>query len=172
MKSYARRVRYQVKSGSLTVKARSRLHDTTTTWNKVTGDVDADAETLATAGARATFRVDMTAFDAGDFLKNRKLRKDFDLEKHPQATFTLTGLRDVVGEGGKFRATADGVLRWRGREVTLTVAGEGTLDDKRLAAVGRFELDIRKLGMSAPRFLMFKMEDEVTVEVRVGGVPA
>jgi polyisoprenoid-binding protein YceI len=162
--------RYVVAAGSsLVVKARSSIHDTKTVWSKVTGEVTADAATLATAGAVATFTVDMTAFDAGDFLKNRKLRKDFDLEKHPQATFTLTGLRDVVGEGGKFRATADGVLRWRGREVTLTVAGEGTLDDRRLAAVGRFELDIKRLGLSAPRFLMFKVEDEVAVEVTLAG---
>lgn len=162
--------RYVVAAGSsLVVKARSSIHDTKTVWSKVTGEVTADAATLATAGAVATFTVDMTAFDAGDFLKNRKLRKDFDLEKHPQATFTLTGLRDVVGEGGRFKATADGVLRWRGREVTLTVAGEGTLDDSRLAAVGRFELDIKRLGLSAPRFLMFKVEDEVAVEVTLAG---
>lgn len=162
--------RYVVAAGSsLVVKARSSIHDTRTVWSKVTGEVTADAATLATAGAQATFTVDMTAFDAGDFLKNRKLRKDFDLEQHPQATFTLTGLRDVVGDGGTFRATADGVLRWRGREVPLTVAGEGTLDGARLAAVGRFELDIKRLGLSAPRFLMFKVEDEVAVEVTLAG---
>jgi polyisoprenoid-binding protein YceI len=164
--------RYVVAAGSsLVVKARSSIHDTRTVWSKVTGEVTADAATLASAGAAATFQVDMTAFDAGDFLKNRKLRKDFDLEQHPQATFTLTGLRDVVGDGaqGRFRANADGVLRWRGREVTLTVAGEGTLDGARLAAVGRFELDIKRLGLAAPRFLMFKVEDEVTVEVTLAG---
>lgn len=162
--------RYAVAAGSsLVVKARSSIHDTRTTWSKVTGEVTADPATLAATGATATFTVDMTAFDAGDFLKNRKLRKDFELEAHPQATFTLTGLRDVSGDGGTFRATADGVLRWRGREVTLTVAGEGTLDDHRLSAVGRFELDIKRLGLAAPRFLMFKVEDEVTVEVKLAG---
>jgi polyisoprenoid-binding protein YceI len=163
--------RYVVAAGSsLVVKARSSIHDTKTVWSKVTGEVTADPATLATAGAVATFTVDMTAFDAGDFLKNRKLRKDFDLEKHPQATFTLTGLHDVVDGGqGKFRATADGVLRWRGREVPLTVAGEGTLDGSRLAVVGRFELDIKRLGLAAPRFLMFKVEDEVAVEVTLAG---
>jgi len=71
-------MRYRVTAGTLTVQARSRLHDTTTVWNRITGEVTADAETLATAGATAAFDVDMTAFDAGDFLKNRKLRKDFD----------------------------------------------------------------------------------------------
>lgn len=165
-------MRYLVQSGALTVKARSRVHDTTTTWNKVTGEVEADAETLATIGAKATFRVDMTAFDAGDFLKNRKLRKDFDLEGHPAATFELTAVRDVVRDGPSFSATAEGTLKWRGHEVGLVLAGQGKLDAVSLEAKATFELDIRKLGMTAPRFLMFKMEDEVTVEVRVGGIPA
>ncbi|MEJ7598063.1 MAG: YceI family protein [Kofleriaceae bacterium] len=163
---------YKVQTGTLTVKARSRVHDTTTVWNQVTGEVEADAETLGTAGAKATFRVDMTAFDAGDFLKNRKLRKDFDLERHPAAVFELRVVRDVVRDGPSFSATAEGTLRWRGKEVGLVLAGQGKLDAVSLEATATFELDIRKLGMSAPRFLMFKMEDEVMVEVRVGGVPA
>lgn len=162
--------RYVVGAGSsLTVQARSTIHDTKTVWSAVTGDVTADPATLATTGATAVFDVDMTQFDAGDFLRNRKLRKDFDMDAHPRATFTLTGLREVVGEAGKFRAKADGVLSWRGREVTLVVNGEGTLDGARLAATGTFEIDIRKLGLSAPRFLMFKMEDEVTVSVKLAG---
>lgn len=162
--------RYSIGAGSsLKVQARSMLHDTKTVWSAVTGDVTADPATLASTGAVATFHVDMREFDAGDFLRNRKIRKDFDMDAHPQATFTLTGLREVVGEGGRFRAKADGVLTWRGREVPLVVDGEGTLDGGKLAATGRFDIDIRKLGLSAPRFLMFKMEDEVTVEVKLAG---
>jgi len=164
-------MKYRVTAGKLTVKARSKIHDTTTVWDKITGSVDADADTLATAGAIATFDVDMTQFDAGDFLKNRKLRKDFDMEAHPKATFELRAVRDVVRDGPTFKATADGVLRWRGKEVLVTVQGSGKLDAMSVEASGTFELDIRKLGLSAPRFLMIKMEDEVTVDVTVRGAP-
>lgn len=162
-------MKYQVQAGRLAVKARSRVHDTTTVWDRITGTVEADAETLATAGAVATFTVDMTAFDAGDFLKNRKLRKDFAMDTHPRATFELRALRDVVRDGAGFQATAEGVIRWRGKEAVVTLAGRGKLDDVGLEASATFELDIRALGLSAPRFLMFKMEDEVTVEVSVRG---
>ena len=164
-------MKYTVASGKLTVKARSKIHDTTTVWDKVTGTVEADAETLATAGAIATFTVDMTSFDAGDFLKNRKLRKDFDMEAHPKATFELRAVRDVVRDGPTFKATADGALKWRGKEVLVTLQGSGKLDGVSVEASGTFELDIRSLGLSAPRFLMIKMADEVTVEVSVRGVP-
>jgi len=162
--------KYSVGTGSkITVRARSRLHDTTTVWDRVTGDVDAAAATLETAGATARFAVDMTKFDAGDWLKNRKLRSDFDLERHPQAVFELVRVRDVARQGDRFTAVADGMLRWRGKEVPLTVKGSGTLDDQRIQATGTFELDIRTLGLSAPRFLMFKVEDEVTIDVVVEG---
>lgn len=160
-------MKYRIDSGKLTVKARSKLHDTTTAWDKVTGDVDADAANIE--AARATFAVDMTSFDAGDWLKNRKLKKDFDMDAHPKATFELRTVKDVVRDGAKFTATAEGVLRWRGKEVVLTLAGRGTLDDVKVEAAATFELDIKKLGLSAPRFLMIKMEDEVSVEVSVRG---
>jgi len=160
-------VKYSVSAGKLTVKARSSVHDTTTVWSKVAGDVDADPDAIE--AARATFRVDMTQFDAGDWLKNRKLRKDFDLEQHPSATFELGRVSDVVRDGAKFTAKAEGVLRWRGKELVLELAGSGTLDRERLAAAAKFELDIRKLGLQAPKFFVFKMEDVVTIEVEVQG---
>jgi hypothetical protein len=174
-------VRYRVTSGTLTVRARSRIHDTTTVWSRVTGEIVADPETLALAPApadvgpaatSARFEVDMTAFDAGDFLKNRKLRKDFALDAHPRASFALTALRDVVRTGTAFTATAVGTLDWRGKRVELTLSGRGTLDAVAASASATFELDIRWLGLAAPKFLIFKVEDEVTVDVVIRGVPA
>jgi hypothetical protein len=165
-------VRYRVTSGTLTVQARSRIHDTNTVWSRITGEIVADPGTLAEVGPGGTsaqFEVDMTAFDAGDFLKNRKLRKNFALEAHPVARFSLTGLGDVVSRGATFTATARGMLEWRGKPIELVLAGRGTLDDMRVEATATFELDIRRLGLSAPRFLMFKIEDEVAVDVAIRG---
>ena len=162
-------MRYRVTVGTLTVKARSSVHDTTTVWSKLGGEIVADPDTLATAGATASFEVDMTAFDAGDFLKNRKLRKDFDLAGHPTARFTLRAVRDVKRDGATFTATAEGMLDWRGKQVVLVLDGRGTLDAMGVSATATFELDIRTLGLSAPRFLMFKVEDQVSVAVSFRG---
>jgi polyisoprenoid-binding protein YceI len=166
-------VKYAVGAGSkLVVQAKSKIHDTTTTWSVIKGEIEADAETLATAGARARLVVDMTEFDAGDWLKNRKLKKDFEMEAHPEAVFELRAVKDVVRTGTEFTATAEGVVRWRGKEAPLVIAGKGTLDERGVAASGTFVIDIRKLGLSAPRFLMFKMEDEVEVQVTLRGAVA
>jgi polyisoprenoid-binding protein YceI len=164
-------MRYAISGGKLTVKARSSVHDTTTVWEKISGDVDASADSIESA--KATFSVDMTSFDAGDFLKNRKLRKAFAMESNPTATFTLDRVSDVKRDGSKFTANAQGTLRWRGKEVVLVLSGQGTLDDRHVEARATFELDIKKLGLTAPKFFVFKMEDEVTVEVSLrGGVIA
>ena len=163
--------RYTIGAGSrLRVTARSRLHDTSTVWDAISGEVEADAATLATAGARGRFVVDMTKFDAGDWLKNRKLRKDYELEQHARAELELTSVSGVVADGDRFKATARGVLRWRGKEVDLELVGDGALTADRIEATGSFVLDIRRLGLTAPRFLMIKMEDEVAVEVVLRGV--
>jgi polyisoprenoid-binding protein YceI len=163
----SRCMKYAISSGKLTVKARSTVHDTTTVWDKITGDVEADPEAIE--NAKATFTVTMTSFDAGDWLKNRKIRKDFDMDGHPTATFILDRVSDVKRDGDKFTAKAEGRLEWRGKSVVLTLTGQGTLDRDRVEAKGSFELDIKKLGLSAPKFFVFKMEDEVTVEVSVRG---
>ena len=163
-------MKYRVTSGKLVVKAESSVHDTETRWDKISGDVDADPAALERA--TASFRVDMTAFDAGDWLKNRKLRKDFDLDANPAATFQLDRVSEIVVENAKFNAKARGTLRWRGKEVVIEMDGYGKLDDKTLDAHAMFKLDIRKLGLSAPRFFVFKMEDVVTCVVEISGVPA
>jgi polyisoprenoid-binding protein YceI len=163
---------YKIGAGSrVQVKARSKIHDTTTVWDRVQGDVEATPDTLATAGAKARFTVDMTQFDAGDWIKNRKIRSDFDMDGNPEAIFELRTVRDVKRQpnSDRFTATADGTLRWRGREVTLTIQGQGTMTATSIDATGTFDLDIKQLGLKAPRFLMFKMEDEVTVEVTLRG---
>ena len=160
-------MKYAITSGKLTVKARSSVHDTTTVWAKVTGEVEADPEAID--AATAAFRVDMTSFDAGDWLKNRKLRKDFAMDAHPTATFQLQRVSSLVPDGTMFKARAEGVLRWRGKEVVLVLAGQGTLDRERVTATASFELDIKRLGLVAPKFFVFKMADEVMVEVSVHG---
>jgi polyisoprenoid-binding protein YceI len=151
-------------SSGVVVEARSSIHDSRTRWSGVAGTIEADPADLA--GATAALTVDMTRHDAGDFLRNRKLRKDLHVDRYPTARFRLVRLRDVTRrEGDAFAATADGVIAWHDREVEVAAAGEGTVTADRIAATARFELDVRSLGVEPPRFLMFKVEDVVAVTV-------
>lgn len=157
---------YRIGAGSrVVVSARSSIHDTRTVWDSLSGSVTADPADLA-GGADADLTVDMTRYDAGDFLKNRKVKKDLEVDKHPIARFRLDVLREVAEAGpGRFTARAEGTIEWRGRSVPVAAAGEGTVDGEALHATARFELDVRGFGVEPPRFLMFKVEEVVAVEV-------
>jgi polyisoprenoid-binding protein YceI len=160
--------RYVIDSAAsrLLVTARSSIHDTETRWRQLAGTIDADPSDLAGSPAAAEVVVDMTTADAGDFLRNRKLRKDLELERYREARFRLQRLREVVARGaGSFAATADGTIAWHGREVAVSASGDGTFAGVELRATARFELDVRAFGVEPPRFLMFKVEDVVAVEV-------
>ena len=156
---------YRIESGRVVVSARSSIHDTRTVWDSLAGTVTADPADLA-AGAAVDLTVDMTRYDAGDFLKNRKVKKDLEVDQHPIARFRLDVLREVTETGpGRFTARAEGAIEWRGHSVPVTAAGEATLEDGALRATGRFELDVTSFGVEPPRFLMFKVEEVVAVEV-------
>jgi polyisoprenoid-binding protein YceI len=161
-------VRYRIERGRVVVMARSSIHDTRTVWSALGGSAEADPAEL-TASARLEVEVDMTSFDAGDFLKNRKLRKDLELERHPTARFTLTGLEAVAAAADGFTATARGTLAWRGRSLELAAAGRGRIDRAGFTATARFELDVTRLGVTPPRFFVFKVEDVVAVEIELSG---
>ena len=77
----------------------------------------------------------------------------------------------VVRDGASFQATAEGSLQWRGKTVPLKLSGKGSLDAQRVTASASFELDIKLLGLTAPKFLLFKVEDVVTVDVTLQGAP-
>lgn len=154
------------KASRVVVKARSSVHDTNAVWNRVEGTITADPERLVAEGATATFNVDMTAYDAGDFLKNRKLKKDLDVDRYPRAVFALERLEGVTrDDNGAFRAKAIGTMSWHDHKVAITIDGTGTVTDDQIRASGSFDLDITTLGVQPPKILMFKVDKDVTVDV-------
>jgi polyisoprenoid-binding protein YceI len=158
-------VRYRIDTNAskVVVKARSSIHDTKAKYDKLSGTIDADRANLN--GATASIKLDMTSFDAGDFLKNRKLRKDLDVKKHPEAAFELTGLENVEDKDGSVAATAMGILYWRGHEAEVRATGTASITDSSITADATFELNVRDLGVTPPKILMIKVEDIVTVDV-------
>jgi polyisoprenoid-binding protein YceI len=162
-------MKYKVQRGLVEVKARSSIHDTTTKFAKVEGTIDFDPDAPSTA--RAEIAVDMRVFDAGDRFKNWKLKTDLEPDQHPTATFTLARLEETREiTAGRFQATAVGQVRWRGKAPDVKVKGQAQVDRRAIEASASFELDVRLLGVSPPRFLMFKVEDVVLVQVQLWAI--
>jgi polyisoprenoid-binding protein YceI len=161
---------YKIQRGKVTVTARSSIHDSKTVWAKITGRIDADPDALA--GATAEVQVDMRAFDAGDFMKNWKLKSELDADKHPTAIFRLSRIEDVrEPTAGEFTGVAIGQLAWRGKTADIRARGTARLDRRTLDANASFELDVKLLGVAPPKILMFKVEDVVSVQVELFALP-
>jgi polyisoprenoid-binding protein YceI len=152
-------------TSTLVVSARSSVHDTDTRWKGITGSVEIDRANLA--ATTGTIEVDMTTADAGDWLKNRKLKKDINFDEHPRATFVVGGLEEIRDEGDTVRASVRGTLSWRGKSVEVVASGSGTIGDSELRASGSFELDVTTLGVKPPKVLMFKIEDVVGCKIEL-----
>lgn len=152
-------------ASKLVVTARSSVHNTDTEWRGITGSINADLGDLASIAGDVA--VDMTTADAGDWLKNRKLRKDMDFAKHPKATVQIDRLEEISQEGDAVSATLHGTLHWRSKAVAVVVTGSGTLTDKELQASGSFTIDVTKLGITPPKVLMIKVEDVVHCNINI-----
>ena len=149
----------------LTVFARSGVHDTEIVWKGFSGTIEADPDELK--ASTMTISVDMKTGDAGDWLKNRKMRKDMNFDKHPSASFRVDAISAVTQDDSDLKATVEGSLTWRGKTVSVTASSHGTLTDGELVATGTFPLDMTKLGITPPKVLMIKVKDVVDCTVQL-----
>ena len=157
-------MRYRLQRGTVTVTARTSVHDTTTRFSRLAGTIDFDADDPA--AARAELAIDMRAFDAGDGFKNWKLKDVIDADAHPTATFTLARFDEIrEATAGRWTATALGQVRWRGHQPMVKVKGQASVDRRTIDARASFDLDLRELGMTPPRFLLVAVDDIVSVQV-------
>jgi len=161
-------IRYTVDPAKslVVVHARSSVHDTDARWTKLSGLVTVDPGDPA-AGAEARVVVDMREFDAGDRMKNWKLRGDIEPDKYPEAVFTLSKLEDVRagGAAARFEAAALGSIAWRGRTASVRAQGGALITPDKIVAACKFELNVTHLGVKPPKVLMFKVDEVVLVEV-------
>jgi polyisoprenoid-binding protein YceI len=150
----------------IVVHARSSVHDTDARWTRLSGLVTVDP-TAPGQGAEARVVVDMREFDAGDRMKNWKLRGDIEPDKYPEAVFTLSRLEDVRAGGAaeRFEAAALGSIAWRGKVAQVKATGGALITDGRISATCKFELNVTHLGVKPPKLLMFKVDEVVLVEV-------
>jgi polyisoprenoid-binding protein YceI len=145
------------------VKARSSIHDTTCVWSELSGTIDFDPAKPEAAAAEIT--VDMRVFDAGDRLKNWKLKGDL----QPKAVFRLSRLDGVTSATGSeaLSATAVGAIDWRGKTAEIRASGSATVTGTKIDAKCTFELNVRHLGVEPPKILMFKVDEIVAVSVEL-----
>ncbi len=152
---------------SLTAHIRSNVHDFQVVWHQLRGDIVVDPSALAN-GAEVSIEVDMNDFDAGDRLRNRKLRSDLELDKNPRAWLDQVTIKEIVqAADGEFEGAIAARLRYRGCESAVVVWGQGKIDAQSISLTCEMSLRMQELGIVAPRFLMFRVADEVRLNAAI-----
>jgi hypothetical protein len=157
-------VRFKLVRGHLDVTARTPVDDTRVRFGKLDGTIQVDPD--APASARADLTLDLRIADAGDRARTWRLHTDLEVERFPTATFTLARVQEVHEvTAGQLTGTVLGQLAWAEHRPLVTVRGSASLDRRGLEVRGRFDLDLRELGIAPPRFLMFRVDDFVRAQV-------
>ena len=162
-------MRYVVdnEASKLIARVRSSLHEVEIVWDAVRGSFELNPEDLA-AGIEGSVEVEMTRYDSGDWLRNRKIRNDLRLRDYPHARLELGKLVEMrTAESDGLVGKIEGVLQWHGHTVPVTVSGTGTVNAKTVSAQCSFRLKMGQLGITVPRFLMFRMDEEVLLEATI-----
>jgi polyisoprenoid-binding protein YceI len=157
-------MRYKLQRGQVEVKARSTIHDTTSRFGKLEGEIAFDPDNPAATSA--DLALDMRVFETGDRLTSWKLKSELEPDKYPTATFTFgsfTEIHEVTG--GQWTAVALGQIEWRGKVADVKVKGKASVDRRSIDGRATFELNVRTLGVTPPKILMLKVEDVVLVTV-------
>ncbi len=105
---------------------------------------------------------------SGNALQDREMWKLIDSKRFPLIAADLRSL-EPDGSAGSYKAGGDITLAGRQRHYdgTLTIVREG----EALRVEGRLRVDIRDFGIAPPRFLMFKVEPEVNLHLRLTAAP-
>ncbi len=161
---------FQVVSGSnIQVHAKSAVHDTRTVWNHIDGDIRANVTPSSLTDISMRISVTMGSFNAGSFLKNQALKKQYPTLKNSVANFVLEKFETRHWNGTKGKGVVYGELVLHGYPVAVTAEVEATVRDTEILANATFALDLQSLGLRAPKLLMFQVDNVVAVTVELRG---
>lgn len=150
---------YSVVSGRVVYEARTPL----SSWQGENTAVDG-AIRLEPADGRLSGRICLALdrWDSGNFLRDLHTRRMFDVRRYPQACFYPRRL--VERADG---ASLTGVLNIRDVERAIEIRGALTRQQGRMVFEGSFQTRVTDWGMTPPTLAGVRVQDEVTVWVRV-----
>jgi hypothetical protein len=151
----------------LDFEAKSSLHPVHGSAANVSGYVDAEfsGDALTTEPPpKMHVELPVEQLRSGNALQDREMWKLIDSRRFPTIAADLRSL-ESAGADGHYKASGDITFAGRQRryEGNLTVARDG----ETLRVEGELRLDIRDFGLQPPRFLMFRVEPEVNIRLRL-----
>ena len=154
-------VSYNEKSGAadfyaVGVPSMLKIHGNTTSVDAVMSKTGAKLQ--------GTFKIPMKTFMTGMSLRDKHLKeKTFEVEKYPDATFTLNPV--TLEQGAITHAPFTGTLDFHG--VKKAISGDVVLtpSDQSIQHQAKFEVKLSDFNIPTPEFAGMKIKDTVNVEV-------
>jgi polyisoprenoid-binding protein YceI len=150
------------------IEARSSLHPIHGEATGLEGylDVDVDNGHLnVTEPAAMHIELPVARLQSGNPLQDRELQRRIDADRYRTIRGDVQKLQEA-DSGGHYRVTGDVSFHGATRTVDGTIAVTAP-DDRTLVVEGEQLFDIRDFGIKPPKILMFRVEPEVTVRIKV-----
>lgn len=143
-------------------------HNTHGTFRLKSGAIKVDPTTGAASGEVI---VDARSGDSGEKLRDSIMnRKVLESAKYPEFVFTprrVSGHRD--SRSGAFSGVITGVMLIHGEQHPMGIKAQGMLVGDELTAKCHFTIPYVAWGMTNPSILMFRVADDVSVDIATAG---
>jgi polyisoprenoid-binding protein YceI len=161
--------RYTVspEDSSLSVDARSTLHNVRATASNLSGYIEAiwnpDGSLAATPAPAMHVEFPIDRLRSGNSVQDREMRKLIDATRFPKVAADLRGVQPV--SGNRYKANGDVTLAGRSR----SYGGEFSIQDDgdRVTLDGELSVDMRDFGVTPPSLLFLKVDPILHVRARL-----
>lgn len=140
---------------------------------EVTGHLRFDPENLSRESS-ATFQVPAASLATGNRLRDRKMRKShLEVREYPSIAFhssTIEAIAPTLRSGEVQELRVKGVLELHGAAQSLEFLVKAVRTNGEVRVTGEIPLRLSDFGIRIPRFLFFKVKDEMKVLIDIVAV--
>ena|GEM_PF-567464 len=142
----------------------SPSHNFTTVAKDYACDIEIDPDSLRIT--KATCRFEFEALDSGKDSRDKKMRKWMNIERYPEASYTMEKLT-ATGKPGSY--LAEGVFTMHGTSLPLNIQVRLERTGDEITLTGESELDHREWGLEKVRLLFFSVDPLLKPRFRLVG---
>ena len=137
------------------------------TFRVTSGEFTLDPASGAMTG---TITVDASSGDSGNKKRDKKMTNDqMKAQTYGAVTFAPTKFSGQLKDAGDTTGQVDGTFTLLGQTHPLSVPMNIHMDAGRYTAAGEFTVPFVSWGMKDPSFMIFKVEKQVKVQLKLSG---
>jgi len=136
-------------------------------FHMTSGDFTVDPSSGAMTG---TISVDAASGDSGNKKRDKKMTNDqMKAQTYAAVTFAPSKFSGKVNDTGDSTGQVDGAFTLIGQPHPLSVPMNVHMENGHFTATGEFTVPFVNWGMKDPSFMMFKVEKQVKVQLKLTG---